>query len=139
MWEAMLVSALLTAVVALPASSSEPVQVRSLCIGKVEYGNSAEKSLANPAGGNPTAEYRISVDRREEVIASADHARVVSGLSMNERHTVRVFQGTKQIQSFSFRFRDLEMERACLLFKPLNQTWDLWESNRAKSACDCGP
>ena len=115
-----------------PASGSG-----SICIAPPDKPTTGEKSLANPAGGNPISSYSIQVDKLAPVVASNVKPVRISSLSRNRRHVVKIIGDGKLVSSFRFDFKDYQTNDLCLFFKSLYQTWSLWDGKEARGICRC--
>jgi hypothetical protein len=68
----------------------------SICIAPPDKPTSGEKSLANPAGGNPISTYSIQVDKVSPVVASNDRPVRISSIATGREHLVNTScNGTK--------------------------------------------
>jgi hypothetical protein len=63
----------------------------------------------------------------------------VAGLSLTERHSVRIWQSGVPSTSFHFRFSQYEgrPQRLCLWFKPMYESWSL-TAPVGTPGCRCG-
>jgi len=109
----------------------------SICVASVPRPNSGETSLANPAGGNRSFNFSVQIDDRPSMDVSFDDGKLVSGLSLGKNHSVKIRRDGKPVQSFKFTFGKFASKDLCLWFKPLYETWQLWEAKRASATCLC--
>lgn len=109
----------------------------SICIAPTSPPTTGEKSLANPAGGNPVSSYSIQVDKLAPVVASNIKPVRISSLTRNRRHVVKIIGDGKLVSSFRFDFNKYQTNDLCLFFKPLYQTWSLWDGKEGRGICRC--
>ena len=109
----------------------------SMCIASVTPPNSEQKSLSNPAGGNPISSYSVQIDKRKPVITSNDKSISISGLAVGRRHLVKIFGDGRPIESFGFRFSGFSTTKLCLWFNTLYETWQLWDARDGGAKCRC--
>src|SRR5438552_12120477 len=76
----------------------------AICIAPPDRPTSGEKSLANPAGGNPISTYSIQVDKMSPVVASNDRSIRISSIATSRKHLVKIIGDGKVVQSFWFNF-----------------------------------
>src|SRR5437667_4330590 len=62
----------------------------AICIAPPDRPTSGEKSLANPAGGNPISTYSIQVDKMSPVVASNDRSIRISSIATSRKHLVKI-------------------------------------------------
>jgi hypothetical protein len=117
--------------------SGAKVTSGSICIATVTPPNSGQKSLANPSGGNRIASYSIQIDKGKPLTTSKDKSINVSGLAVEKRHLVRIFGDGKLVESFWFAFSEFSTNKLCLFFKPLYETWQLWDAKDGGAWCRC--
>src|SRR5882724_4280040 len=72
----------------------------SMCIAPPDRPTSGEKSLANPAGGNPISTYSIQVDKMSPLVASNDRPVRISAIATGRKHLVKIIGDGKVVQSF---------------------------------------
>jgi hypothetical protein len=107
-----------------------------MCIAAPDRPTTGEKSLANPAGGNPISTYAIQVDKMPSVVLSKERAVRIS-LSTGRKHLVKIIGDGKVVQSFWFTFNRFRSNELCLWFNSLYETWSLWEAKEAGTKCKC--
>jgi hypothetical protein len=108
-----------------------------LCLAVVPASTSGTKSLSNPTGGNPNAQYTVKIDGATPVELSRSTARWVEGLSLSKPHTVVISADGKRIESFRFDFGAQKTEKLTLFLAPLYMTWQLWPAHAAASWSGC--
>ncbi len=99
----------------------------SICIAPPDRPTSGEKTLANPAGGNPISTYSIQVDKMSPVVASNDRPVRISSIATGRKHLVKIIGDGKVVQSFWFNFSQFKTKDLCLFFNSLYETWSLWD------------
>jgi TonB family protein len=72
----------------------------SICIAPPDQPTYGEKSLANPAGGNPISSYSIQVDKMSAVVASSNRPVRISSIGTGRKHLVKILGDGKVVQSF---------------------------------------
>jgi hypothetical protein len=118
-------------------SSARPA-VGSVCIAVMPRPTSGGISLGNPTGGNRSFNFSIQVDNLPAEEASFDGGKLIGGLSLGKSHLVKIRRDGELVQSFRFRFRKYSGRDLCLWFKPLYETWQLWEAKESAAArCEC--
>lgn len=121
---------LLSALIAVQAQKTG-----SVCISKFDAPTAGEKGLGNPTGGDSLHHYKIQIG--DKIVAgSYEKGSVVSGLSLKKRHSIKIFQDGKLIQSFSFSFSRFSNPKLCLYLKDLYKTWQLQELKNSPW-CSC--
>ena len=79
-------------------------------------------------GGKAPREYSynfsVQIDQSPPVKITSKASRV-DGLALNRRHTVKIFDAGKLIESFHFTFRKRDRMSLCLRYTPWYQTWQL--------------
>ena len=126
---------------AAPGSGVERKKVGNICLVPVAAPNNDDKSLANPEGGNPEADYTVQLDARPTVRVKVfsqpratstrqwirDHPEgtLLSDVAIGTQHTIVVRHKSKPIESFRFRIPENEPDQ-CLFLKELYLTWNLW-------------
>ena len=108
----------------------------SVCIAKFDAPTGGEKSLGNPTGGDSLHEYKIQIGDKI-AFGSYEKGSVISGLSLKKKHSLKIFQDAKLIQSFSFSFNRFSGVKLCLYLKDLYKTWQL-EAQKNSRRCSCG-
>jgi len=111
--------------------------VGSICIAAPDKPTSGEKSLANPAGGNPISTYSIQIDRMSRVVASNDGPVRISSIATGRKHLVKIIGDGKVVQSFWFNFSAFKTTDLCLFFNSLYETWSLWDGKEGRAICGC--
>ena len=97
-----------------------------------------EEKLADQAGRNrPVLGYSVQVNDGPTYGLSHDEAFEFEGLDLQSKHLVKIFHSGKRIESFWFRFTDLDSETVCLAIKLSYHTWLLYASEGSESECDC--
>lgn len=109
----------------------------SICVAPPDRPTTGEKSLANPAGGNPISVYSIQVDKMPVVVASNDRAIRISSISPTRKHLVKIIGDGKTVQSFWFTFKEFKTKDLCLFFNSLYETWSLWDGKEGRATCKC--
>lgn len=109
----------------------------SVCVAAVPRPNSEEISLANPAGGNRSFNFSVQIDDMPAMDVPFDAGKLVGGLSLGKNHSVKIRRDGESSQSFKFTFTKFASRDLCLWFKPLYETWQLWEAKRAGAMCRC--
>jgi len=57
--------------------------------------------------------------------------------SSETRQIVKIERAGKLVESFWLDFDKYESNAVCLWFKPLYETWSVWELNQSRHLCDC--
>jgi hypothetical protein len=109
----------------------------SICIAPPGRPTAGQKSLSNPAGGNPISVYSIQVDKRSPVVASNDRPVKISSISTGGKHLVKIIGDGKIVQSFWLNFGKFKTRDLCLFFNSLYQTWSLWDGKEGRGICRC--
>ena len=109
----------------------------SICIAPTDRPTTGEKSLANPAGGNPISTYAIQVDKTAPVVASNDRPMRISSLARNRKHVVKIIGDGKVVASFRLDFKKYKTSELCLFFNSLYETWSLWDAKEGRGICKC--
>jgi hypothetical protein len=110
----------------------------SICIAVMPRPNSGGVSLSNPAGGNRSFNFSIQVDDLPAEEVSFDGGKLIGGLSLGKSHLVKIRREGELVQSFKFTFKRYSSRDLCLWFKPLYETWQLWEAKESAAArCEC--
>lgn len=109
----------------------------SVCVAAVPRPNSGDISLANPAGGNRSFDFSVRIDDMPAIDVSFDSGKLVGGLSLSKSHSVKIRRNGEPSQSFKFTFGKFAGRDLCLWFKPLYETWQLWEAKRGGAMCRC--
>ena len=109
----------------------------SICIAPPDRPTTGEKSLANPAGGNPISIYSIQVDKMSTVVASNDRPVRISSISTSRKHLVKIIGDGKVVQSFWLNFGKFKTKDLCLFFNSLYETWSLWDGKEGRGICKC--
>ena len=78
----------------------------------------------------------------DRIRLSAVDVNWVSDLSLSSRHMVTVLKGTDVVESFSFRFSDVEFRNrskpdVCLFLGSFYFTWQIWPVERTGDWCPC--
>jgi hypothetical protein len=81
-------------------------------------------------------DFYIQIDSRKRVAVSKDRGISVSGLSSENKHTVRIWDGEDVIESFFFTFKERGGKNLCLSFTPFYHTWSLGPPERGPW-CKC--
>jgi hypothetical protein len=110
----------------------------SICIAVMPRPTSGEVSLSNPTGGNRNFNFSVQVDDLPVKEVSFDSGELIGGLSLGKSHLVKIRRDRELVQSFRFTFRKFSSRDLCLWFKPLYETWQLWEAKESTAArCEC--
>ena len=109
----------------------------SVCIAVVPKPTSGDISLANPTGGGRTFNYSIQIDKGPITPVSNEKAKLISGLSLGQRHPIKIRRDGKLVESFTFTFEKQGSNKLCLWFKSLYETWTLWTEKEAGKLCRC--
>jgi WD40 repeat protein len=118
-------------------AQSKSVGTGSICIAPPDRPTTGEKSLANPAGGNPISVYSIQVDKMSAVVAANDRSVRIWSVSTSRKHLMKIIGDGKVVQSFWFTFNEFKTKTLCLWFKSLYETWSLWDAKDARAMCTC--
>jgi len=126
---------------AAPVSGPDSKAVGSICLVPVAAPNNEDKSLANPTGGNPEADYAVQLDARPAVpvkvsrqppptstrqwIRNYPEGTLLSDVAVGTRHTIVVQHKGTPIESFRFRLSEAAPDQ-CLFMKEFYLTWNLW-------------
>lgn len=81
-------------------------------------------------------DFAVQIDDRKPVRISDSTAQLMAGLTLSNRHRVRIYDRDKIIESFYFTFKKRGSEHLCLSYKPWYQTWSL-ETPRNRPWCKC--
>lgn len=114
--------ALLT--IACSAAASSPTG--TVCIAPVTAAMRATDVGAAP-GNRPVQlkyEFYVGIDARKKVPVSDSTGVLVKSLS-SSKHMVRIWDGSQQIESFFFTFRQKGSNHLCLWFTPFYRSWSL--------------
>src|SRR5947209_17091959 len=137
----LLVLGLLTSVQSQAQMRRDSRRVRtnagSVCIAPVPRPTSGEKSLYNPTGGNSISVYSVRIDDRLPVVTSDSSPLKISGLAPRRKHLVKIIGDGELKESFRFKFSSYSSNKLCLWFKPLYETWTLWEAKNSGAECQC--
>lgn len=91
-------------------------------------------------GGKAPREFRyqfsVQVGQGNRMPLPASSPVVITGLDTAKRHRVRIRDGEKVIESFSFTFAERGSSRLCLSYMPWYQTWSL-ERPGKRPWCKC--
>jgi hypothetical protein len=109
----------------------------SICIASPDRPTSGEKSLANPAGGNPISTYSIQIDKMSPVVASNERPVRISSIATDRKHLVKFIGDGKTVLSFWFNFSTFKTRDLCLFFNSLYETWSLWDGKEGHAICRC--
>lgn len=109
----------------------------SICIAPPNKPTTGEKSLSNPAGGNPIQVYSIQIDKMPPVVASNDKPVRISSISRHRKHLVKIIGDGKVAQSFWLNFSKFKTKDLCLFFNSLYETWSLWDGKEGRAICRC--
>ena len=109
----------------------------SICIAAPDRPTTGDKSLANPAGGNPISSYAIQVDKMQRLVASNDKPVRTPPISLGRTHLIKIIGDGKVMHSFRFSFAKFTSNELCLWFNSLYETWSLWEAKEAGPKCSC--
>ena len=118
-------------------SRSVSANAGSVCIAPVPRPTSGEKSLYNPTGGNSISVYSVRIDDRLPVVTSDSSPLKISGLAPRRKHLVKIIGDGELKESFRFKFSSYSSNKLCLWFKPLYETWTLWEAKNSGAECQC--
>lgn len=125
------------AVRAQPRSGHSRPLAGSICVAPPDRPTTGEKSLANPAGGNPVSTYSIQVDKMSPVIASSEKPVRIASISTSRKHLVKIIGDGKVVQSFWLNFGKFKTNDLCLFFNSLYETWSLWDGKEGRAICKC--
>jgi hypothetical protein len=128
---------LLSLLLGLTIHAQSKGTVGSICIAPLDRPTSGEKSLANPAGGNPISTYSIQVGKMSPVVASNDRPVRISSIATGRKHLVKIVGDGKVVESFWFSFSQFKAKDLCLFFNSLYQTWSLWDGKEGRAICKC--
>ena len=109
----------------------------SICIAPPDRPTTGEKSLANPAAGNPISTYSIQVDKMSPLATSNDGPVRISSIARGRKHLVKIMGDGKVVQSFWFNFSKFKTKDLCLFFNSLYETWSLWDGKEGGAICRC--
>ena len=109
----------------------------TICIAPPAKPTSGEKSLYNSTGGNEVQVYSFKIDNNAVIKASNEKAVKITGLSLGQKHFVRILGDGKQVASFRFKFEQYNSSELCLWFNALYETWSLWEAKAGGKKCQC--
>ena len=109
----------------------------SICIAPPDRPTTGEKSLANPAGGNPISRYSIQVDKMAPVVASNEKPVRISSIARSRKHLVKIIGDGKVVASFRLDFDKYQTKDLCLFFNSLYETWSLWDGKEGRAICKC--
>ena len=119
------------------SKTSQIAGAGSICIAPPDRPASGEKSLANPAGGNPISTYSVQVDKMSPTVASNDRSVRISSIATGRKHLVKIIGDGKVVQSFWFSFSKFKTRDLCLFFNSLYETWSLWDGKEGRAICRC--
>lgn len=122
---------------AIAQSKSSSRGSGSICIAPTDRPTKGEKSLSNPAGGNPVSQYSIQVDNMTPVVASNEKPIRIASISKSRKHVVKIFGDGELKESFRLDFNKYQTSVLCLFFKSLYETWSLWDGREGRAICKC--
>jgi hypothetical protein len=117
--------------------SSIAADLGSVCVAAIDPPNAGTKSLTNPSGGNHVRSYAVQIDNRPLITVASEHNIAIDGLSITEKHFVKVTGDGKNVTDFRFRFDNYSSRNLCLWFKPLYETWSLTPAKAQGKSCVC--
>jgi len=108
------------------ASDAGPPARGRICIAPVnERMRSGDPT--DPRGSRPRRDlnFSVQVDGGARVHVPESEALAVRNLDLSKTHVVRIFDGSKVIESFRFKFKSKGARVLCLSYGPWYETWDL--------------
>lgn len=126
--------ALATGISAAPAHVTDG----SICIAPVTAEMRASDH-ADPTGNHPHElryDFYARIDSQGKVRVPNERGTLIKGLSLAKRHSVRIWDGQRRIESFFFTFRERGGNHLCLDFTPFYRTWSLRPPER-RPWCKC--
>lgn len=108
-----------------------------LCVSRAEE-HHENKSLIEALGiTKPDFEYSIQVNDGPKRATNPDSGFEYPLTSPESRQLVKIERAGKLAESFWIDFDKYETDALCLWFKPLYETWSVWELGQSKHLCDC--
>jgi hypothetical protein len=117
--------------------SNDNVEFGTICVGPIPEPNNEEISLANPAGGGRDFNFTIQIDKGEIKTIPFDTTIIFTKLNLETKHLITIRNNNEITESFWFSFSKYKEDKLCLWFKPLYETWSLWELSKSKHICKC--
>ena len=117
-------------------STAESDQKGRICIASVEPPNDEEKSLSNPAGGNPDVVYSVRIAEHSPIAVSRESGTWLEGLNLGASLPVIIYENGNRTASFYVHLSDDEPTK-CLFMNTLYRTWQVWGWDRVGVWCDC--
>jgi hypothetical protein len=108
-----------------------------ICIAAIPEPNDGPLSLGNPVGGGRDFNFSVQIDDGETVHLEFKKSARYENLSLKSKHIVKIRRSGKIIESFWFSFKEYQSSALCLWFKPLYETWSLWELEDSRHMCEC--
>jgi hypothetical protein len=109
-----------------PASNG---QTGSICVAPV-------KDNGDPRG-HFSENFAVRIDGEKWTSVPSDVPKLITRLSVRDKHLVTIRDGKKTMESFWFRFGEFESRSLCLWYKPWYRTWSLWDASDAGRKCRC--
>jgi hypothetical protein len=110
----------------------------SICVAPLPV-KARESDHDYPEGKAPrefTYNFAIRVDDRKGVALPTHAAIRIDALELRRKHRVRISDGNRTIESFSFTFEARGSRNLCLSYTPWYQTWSL-EPPGLRPWCNC--
>ena len=128
---------IIVVLLAFTVYSKDNVEFGTICVGPIPEPNNEEISLANPAGGGRDFNFTIQIDKGEIKTIPFDTTIIFTKLNLETKHLITIRNNNEITESFWFSFSKYKEDKLCLWFKPLYETWSLWELSKSKHICKC--
>jgi hypothetical protein len=128
---------LLALVLAAQVSAADSPATGSICVAPLPE-RARELDHDYPGGKAPreySYDFSVQIDSGERV-ALAKTPLLIDDLDLGRKHRVRIRDGKKTIESFSFTFESKQSAELCLTYGPWYQTWHL-DIPRKRKGCNC--
>jgi hypothetical protein len=127
---------LTAAMLPLQMASSKGETSGSICIGWFHKDSPPER-MGDPAlVCAPTSKLRYRIDDLDVTEWPQKESVRVNGVSLQEKHRIRIYCGTKQQQTVTFRFSEFKSTKLCLSLNDLYWTAQL-EDDKHQRWCRC--
>jgi len=119
-------------------SSATPLDQNGLvCIAPIPKPTPGKRSLANPTGGSRNYEYSVQIDNGQILSLPYETNMTYPRLNLKRSHLIVIRDKNHIVESFWFRFEEYHTGRLCLWYKPLYDSWSLWDLSDSQHLCEC--